>query len=115
MRDVVLVVGTVAMYAWSTGANVMALLSIVRREVVWVRRVWRVVCPTAMAGFVTTEMLSPPRMWLDWMGAILWPLVWVWIHRVYCKDRHGRRLLEAARGWVRRRGNRLVVAPEVAR
>ena len=75
------------------------------------RRLSRTFCIPALGGFLALLVLAPPQG-SDWLGAAVWPLWWWLAHVRYHKDGHGRRLRDAANGWVQRRGNRLIVVPE---
>src|SRR5690349_4216028 len=73
-------------------------------------RVVRWWCPLVLPAWMLVAATDPhPVM----MAAVYlpYPILWPIVHRRYCKDRHGRRLRDAASGWVRRAGNRLTVVP----
>jgi hypothetical protein len=70
----------------------------------------RALCALAIAGYVVALFVATPHG-ADWIGAVTYPIWWWLVHRLLHKDGHGRRLRDAATGWVRRFGNRLVVVP----
>jgi hypothetical protein len=74
-------------------------------------RISRLLCLPALAAWMVCMVVAPPTAWQTWTLAIGWPLWWCFVHVLYHRHDHTRRLRDAATGWVRRRGSRLVVVP----
>ncbi|HWB34607.1 MAG TPA: hypothetical protein VHA75_01135 [Rugosimonospora sp.] len=111
MIDVLSIIGGSIMWAWWFPS--MFLFFLPNRPPPIAGRLSRALCIPAFCGYLAGLLAGRDGITL-WLWLILegvWPLAWWIIHRQFHQDRHGRRLLDAATGWVRRRGNRLAVVP----
>jgi len=113
MRDVLLGMANLIMWYWFGYVATLTLIPWTR-TVQGVHGILRIVCPLALASYVVAVILAPPMAWYIWPIYIVWPFTWLGAHRKLCQHKHGRRFFETARGWVRRRGNRLAIIPETA-
>lgn len=113
MRDVLGLLAALCIYAWGIPANILTVRRWRSNRVLL--RWFRLACPLALPSWTVLVILDPPKGWYLWLPVVAFPFIWRSVHREFCKDKHGRRWLEKARGFVQRRGNRLVIAPVVTR